>query len=32
MALDKSTKELNFLPYSKKDEELNEKSFGCFIF
>jgi len=32
MALDKNTKELNLLPDSKKDEELNEKSFGCFIF
>ena len=32
MALDKNTKELNLLPDSKKDEELNEKSFGCSIF
>ena len=29
---DKNTKELNLLSDSKKEEELNEKYFGCFIF
>ncbi len=30
--MDKNNKELNLLSDSKKEEELNEKSFGCFIF